>query len=248
MKTYQLQVFKFYILFALCLWITTACDKEELPVKEEPTLPWTTINFNPDVSYGSMTDQDGNTYKTVIIGNQEWMAENLRTTSYNDGTPIQNITFNWARASNGDLRTDSAYCVYNFSANQDTIAVYGLLYNWYAVNTGKLAPHGWHVPSYDEWKTLIDYLGGYSTAAPKLQESGKSHWLDTRNNASNETGFTALPCGMVRDRFEQIGECAYWWSSTKLTNADNAAWYFNLYGQLMYIHKELGFSVRCLRD
>ena len=81
MKTYQLQVFKFYILFALSLGITTACDKEEPPVEEEPTLPWTTINFNPDVNYGSMTDQDGNTYKKVLNGNQERMGENIRTTT-----------------------------------------------------------------------------------------------------------------------------------------------------------------------
>ena len=88
-----------------------------------------------------MTDQDGNFYKTVTIGTQTWMAENLRTMKYNDGTNIPLVTSGiaWNNLNTG------AYCNYNNTTNSDTIATYGRLYNWYAVNTGKLAPKGWHV-------------------------------------------------------------------------------------------------------
>ncbi len=113
------------------------------PIVDNPT--------DSDITYGTVTDQDGNEYKTVTIGTQTWMAENLRTTKYNDSTSIPNIT----SASMWQNSTTGAYCNYNNTTDIDTIVTYGSLYNWYAVNTGKLAPKGWHVATNEEYSTLI---------------------------------------------------------------------------------------------
>ncbi len=133
------------LIMVLFLVFASSCQKDD----NESSSSNSTAVFNPDVIYGTMTDQDGNVYKTVTIGTQTWMAENLRTTTYNNGTTIPNITNvnEWASLITG------AYCNYNNTTSTDTITTYGRLYNWYAVNTGKLAPDGWHVPTNEE-----DYL------------------------------------------------------------------------------------------
>jgi len=208
----------------------------------------TTAVFNSSVSYGTMTDQDGNVYKTVKIGTQTWMAENLRTTKYRDGTAIPNVTDNTAWFA---LKT-GAYCSYNNSAKPDTIATYGCLYNWYAVNTGKLAPKGWHVPTDVEWTTLTDYLGGESVAGGKLKETGTTHWNSPNTRVTNETGFTALPGGhRYSGAFVDIGGDGSWWSATE--NDANVAWFWYMFynGNYVFRHnysKERGFSIRCVRD
>lgn len=209
----------------------------------------TTAEFNPSVTYGTMTDQDGNVYKTVTIGTQTWMAENLRTNKYNDGTAIPNITDDdeWRGLSTG------AFCNYNNTINTDTIATYGRLYNWFAVNTGKLAPKGWHVPTDAEWSALTTYLGGESVAGGKLKEIDTTHWASPNTSATNESGFTALPGG-YRDytgTYDDIGFGGYWWSATESTAA--SAWGRVMDGNYSYVvrdsyGKEVGFSVRCVRD
>jgi uncharacterized protein (TIGR02145 family) len=136
-----------------------------------------------------VTDIDGNVYNTVTIGDQVWMAENLKTTKLNDGTSISNAIDNIAWAS---LSTPG-YCW--FINNRATYEIYGALYNWYAVYTDKLCPTGWHVPSNSEWTTLTDHLGGAEVAGGKLKESGSSHWASPNTGATNVTGFTALPGG-----------------------------------------------------
>ncbi|UCE18461.1 MAG: hypothetical protein JSV84_16660 [Gemmatimonadota bacterium] len=114
----------------------------------------------------TVTDIDGNVYKVVTIGDQIWMAENLKTTKFSDGEPIPNVTDNSEWCS----RVTPAYCWYNNnSSNRDTL---GGLYNWYAVNTGKLAPTGWHIPSEAEWNILISYLGGETVAGSRLADIG----------------------------------------------------------------------------
>ncbi|HLO59887.1 MAG TPA: fibrobacter succinogenes major paralogous domain-containing protein [Bacteroidales bacterium] len=196
-----------------------------------------------------MTDQDGNVYKTVTIGTQTWMAENLRTTKYNDGTVIPNVTANneWAALTTG------AYCNYKNTTYIDTIATYGRLYNWYAVNTGKLAPNGWHVPTDAEWRTLTTFLGGDIVSGGKLKETGTTHWLSPNTRATNETGFTALPGGN-RDydgTFLCIGSHGRWWSATEGDATE--AWTRNMltFDSNVYTSdnlKELGYSVRCVKD
>jgi uncharacterized protein (TIGR02145 family) len=160
--------------------------------------------------YGSVTDIDGNVYKTVTIGSQNWMAENLRVTKYNDGTPIQYITDDteWLDNALG------AYCAYNNTTDTDTIYKYGYLYNSYAVNTGKLAPEGWHIPTDEEWEELTTYLGGIEVAGRKLKEGGTSHWNSPNTGATNESGFTALPGGYRWDRFDDMGEIGLFYSAT----------------------------------
>jgi len=147
------------------------------------------IIFNPDCTYSSMTDIEGNVYKTIKIGTQIWMAENLKTTKYNDGTSIPLVGDCYWRNL-----TTPGYCWYN----NDSIIykkLYGAIYNWFTINTGKLAPAGWHVPSEEEWTKLITYLGGEEVAGGKMKESGITHWSIPNESATNESGFTALPSG-----------------------------------------------------
>lgn len=229
------------------LVFASSCEKDD-----NSTNGKTTAVFNPAVSYGTMTDQDGNVYKTVAIGTQTWMAENLRTTTYNDGTAIQNVTDNDSWAS-----STGAYCNYNNTTVTDTIATYGRLYNWYAVNTGKLAPKGWHVPTDAEWTTLTTYLGGESVSGGKLKETGTTHWISPNTGATNETGFTALPGGFRRSNgtFSDIGGCGSWWSATEYYEAA-LAWYREMFctgrgfyrDRIKYDYMGIGYSVRCVRD
>jgi uncharacterized protein (TIGR02145 family) len=196
----------------------------------------------------SIIDADGNVYTSVIIGTQVWLVENLKTTRYKDGTSIQNITDKNTWSNSITL----GYCWYdNNISNKDT---YGALYNWYALNTGKLCPTGWHVPSEAEWTTLITYLDGESIAGGKLKEVGTTHWTSP-NNATNETGFTALPGG-YRHRdgvFRDLGSLGYWWSATELDVDSTWAWFHEMSYFVTDIflnnqYKKDGFSIRCVKD
>ena len=132
---------------------------------------------------------------------------------------------------------------------------YGALYNWYAVNTGKLCPTGWHVPNINELTTLIEYLGGENVAGGKLKETGTIHWRSPNTGATNSSGFTALPGGYRTSTsltpFGSVGYTGYWWCSTEVSF--NAAWEYTLYSDAVTIskisdYKLLGLSVRCLKD
>jgi len=204
---------------------------------------------NEDIP-AEIKDADGNLYTSVIIGLQEWLVENLKTTRLNDGTDIPLVTDNteWQQL------TTAGYCYYN---NDETTYkdAYGALYNWFAVNSGKLCPTGWHVPAKSEWETLIDYLGGSSVAGGKLKETGTDHWNNPNTGATNETGFTALPGG-YRNALLTFGEIqgyGAWYTSTSDEGNSNYAWYsvmdylsaeayFNNY------YKKNGLSVRCIKD
>lgn len=195
----------------------------------------------------SVKDVDGNMYKTVKIGNQWWMAENLKTTKYNDGTSIPLVTDNTAWGALSSPR----YCWYNNDvSNKNT---YGALYNWFVVNTGKLAPVGWHVPTVAEWTILTDYLGGVNIAGGKLKEAGTSHWQSPNQGATNETGFTALPGGYRSSNgtFELLGGYGDFWQSTgyDATNAYYRVFYPVGVSVPSSTHpKVFGDSVRCVKD
>lgn len=249
-KKQNFSIFPFLIM-VLFLVFASSCEKDEDndPGLNNPTNGKTTAVFNPDVSYGTMTDQDGNVYKTVTIGTQTWMAENLRTTKYNDGTAIHNI----ADADEWVAITTGGYCSYNNTTSTDTIATYGRLYNWYAVNTGKLAPEGWHVPTDAEWTTLTDYLGGISVAGGKLKETGTTHWDSPNDETTNKTGFTAHPGGfrLTDGAFSSIGIVGYWWSDAEYGTVTAWGRHMGYDGSNVYrydYYKKLGFSVRCVRD
>lgn len=230
--------------FIVIMVLLYACDEMNFGTNNK-----TSAEFNPSITYGSMTDQDGNVYKTVTIGTQTWMAENLRTTKYNDGTKISKVT----KSSDWKDLTNGAFCTYNNTTNADTIATYGRMYNWYAVITGKLAPKGWHIPTNDEWATLYNYLGGENIAGSKLKESGTTHWLYSNMVGTNSSGFTALPGGIRYNsgKFDYIGNTGYWWSITDFYASD--AWFHYItyndnYATKNYDFKMLGISVRCLKD
>lgn len=206
------------------------------------------INFNPALSYHYASDIDGNSYKTIVIGTQTWMAENLKTTKFRNGDPIPQVTENvrWKNLTSG------GYCNYNNEAVFSDL--YGRLYNWFAVNDNRnLAPEGWHVATDAEWITLINFLGGNEIAGSKLKESGIVHWIPPNSNATNESGFTALPGGMVLtgNGYLGIGTNCLWWSATEV-DADYATYWeltssynwFNRYGY----NKTDGHSVRCIKN
>ncbi len=192
---------------------------------------------------GKMSDIVGNEYATVTIGSQTWMAENLRTTKYNDGKPIPNVIDDVAW--NG--LTSDAYCFFlNDSTNKVT---YGAYYNWNTVNTGKLCPTGWHVPSDKEWRNLTDFLGSETIAGSAMKAT--SSW--SRNGSGTDrSGFSALPLGYrnAKGLFSAQGTSTYWWSSTP--SSENA-WYTVLFSKdgtayKYYGEKKSGFSVRCLKN
>lgn len=194
-----------------------------------------------------VTDIDGNNYTTVTIGTQEWLKENLKTTKLTDGTPISLITDNTAWMNT----TSAAYCWYN---NDQALngSVYGALYNWYTVNTNKLCPNGWHVPSNTEWQTLVDYLGGASEAGNKLKEAGTAHWYLPNTGATNESGFTALPGGQrgAGGIFDIIKGSATFWTSTEVSATNAMVWalfYHSGFCQNVGDGKEAGKSVRCIK-
>jgi uncharacterized protein (TIGR02145 family) len=203
-----------------------------------------------DVTPPTVSDIDGNTYHMVTIGTQTWMVENLRTTRYNDGASITNVM----EDTTWEYLTTPAWCTYNNTTNIANIHAYGRLYNWYAVNTGKLAPKGWHVPSNEEWNVLLDYLGGDSIAGDKLKEAGADHWQGPNPYATNESGFTALPGGwryFHDGSFNYFGEEGCWWSSSDYS-ASGASYLALFYNEskvyLWGYNKSFGYSVRCLRD
>ena len=205
------------------------------------------LSFTTQKEIGTITDIDNNVYHTITIGTQVWLVENLKTTKYNDGKAIALITDNtkWSNLST------AGYCWYN---NNETIYknLYGTIFNWYAVNSGNLCPAGWHVPSDSEWMVLSGYLGP-KTAGEKIKESGTTHWNSPNANATNETGFTALPGGSRNNTgvFNYQGFVGYWWTSTERDSTKAWSRYLSTYGSEIYSiggPKESGYSVRCLRD
>jgi uncharacterized protein (TIGR02145 family) len=215
------------------------------------------IKYGSDLNFISKTytDADGNNYVAIEIGNQVWMSENLKTTKYNDNTNIAPITMN----------INGKYCWYNNDENKYKVP-YGALYDWYAVNTGKLCPIGWHVPSLIEWRTLIQYTGNASLAGRNLKEAGTSHWPYPNSEAKNEIGFTGLPGGIhtlgnINSSFTNINILGDWWSADQIILDPNygggwesAGYYFELYYKSNAAstgsaqQKHYGLSVRCIRD
>ena len=219
-------------------------------------------------SAGTVTDTDGNVYQTVRIGTQVWTVENLRVTKYNDGTaiPFDTSSITW-----GNLSTP-AYCYYNNTTNADSIKKYGALYNWYSVNTKKLAPAGWHVPTDSEWEVMQSYLvmHGYnydgttdtSTNKIAMALAAKTDWHSYTGGAgfpgnnltkNNSSGFSALPGGfrIFYGTFNCLGYNGYWWSATE--NDASSAWNRYLFYDLDYLYrydfgKSCGFSVRLVRN
>ena len=199
---------------------------------------------------GTFTDaRDGRNYRTVKIGSQTWMAENLQAAEYRNGDPIPNVTINakWIELQSG------AWC--EFGNSPENGKIYGKLYNYYAVRDPRgIAPEGWHVPTAAEWQVLLDFLGGAVEAGGKLKEAGTAHWAAPNAGATNEAAFSSLPGGCCyggMEQFYDLGKIGYFWTSTPADGSDAAH-------RIMYNHnnsvasyngnRRVGYSVRCVKD
>nr|WP_121273630.1 FISUMP domain-containing protein [Pedobacter schmidteae] len=204
------------------------------------------IIINPPVQEQTVTDVDGNVYKTIKIGTQTWMMENLKTTRYRDGTPIPNLTD--PAAWSADLA--GAYCNYdNNPANANT---YGRLYNWDAThNIHQLAPTGWHVPTEAEWAILYAYIGGTRESGLRIQDTRQGYWAN-QVVANNETKFSGLPGGIRTDAglYAKLSWDGIWWTDTRLGTVTAVAYdlYAKGYIERLEAKRASGFSVRCIKD
>ncbi len=203
----------------------------------------------------SVSDVDGNVYQTVTICNQTWTKSNLNVSRYRNGDEIPQVT----DQTQWDNLTTGAWCYYNNDPANG--AIYGKLYNWYAVHDSRgLAPLGWHIPTDVEWTSLSDCLGGGSISGAAMKETGTNHWISPNSDATNTSGFTALPGGFrygipgqtgINFTFGNIGEVTIWWSSTDAPQYNAlTAWSFGIYGGTTardHDTKKLGVSVRCIK-
>jgi uncharacterized protein (TIGR02145 family) len=244
----------------LSITLLTACKKESSVQDNKNTISTSTENTIKDI--------EGNTYKTVKIGTQTWMAENLKVSKYNNGISLPNITDSAAWSK----KTIGAYCNYD----NDTFIgeIYGKLYNWYTIASNNICPTGWHVPSQKDWQKLIHNLGGDSTIASfttnwqnamdtivynKLRETGSTHWFSEyfqyyNKDATNTSGFTALPAGYKIDSYEGLNYATIWWSSTiengqinpPIIDIEEKRLFFD--SEPINSYKNAGFSIRCIKD
>jgi uncharacterized protein (TIGR02145 family) len=205
---------------------------------------------NASKIYGTIKDVDGNSYKTIQIGTQTWMAENLKTTRYRNNTQIPNTTdaTQWTNLKSG------ARCSYQNQTSND--CPNGKMYNWYAaVNSNKICPEGWHIPSDDEWETLSNYLGGEDEAGGKMKTTGTKYWYYLNIGATNSSGFSAVASGgrYEEGNFRHLGLDIHFWSSTGESNLSDKAYYRdidNTSGMLVRdtYPKYYGFYIRCVKD
>ena len=203
---------------------------------------------NSNLTYGTMTDQEGNVYKTIQIGTQTWMAENLKTTIYRNGDLIPSLatgSSNWRETSNG---------TWGYYKNDSTRnCPYGKLYNWYTVSDNRnICPSGWHIPTDGEWNTLEIFLGGTALAGSKLKSAGTAHWPSKNTDATNSSGFSALATGFrsFSGGDADPGKTGYWSSTTEISNY---AWmrtvnYASPEIFRISLHARSGLYVRCLKD
>lgn len=229
--------YKLLVVAGLLLVLATSCSEKGLLQEKSASL-----------NFGTMKDQDSNTYKTIKIGSQVWMAENLRTTKYTDGTPIPNIV------DDKDFHNMTTGALCNYNNDPITGDTYGCLYNWYAVSSShKIAPDGWHVPTEKDWAVLSNFLGGDNIAGGKMKEIGSNHWDTTNIGASDMYGFSALPAGARAENgeFSFLGTAGYWWSSSEGNNKSALLrGTANSAGSLLllYYFKDYGFSIRLVKD
>jgi uncharacterized protein (TIGR02145 family) len=202
-----------------------------------------------DDTTSDVIDKDGNVYKTITISGQVWLAENLKSTKYQNGDLIGTTP-----SPSTDITGESTpKYQWPSGGNESSVSTYGRLYTWYAVNDSRnVCPAGWHVPNNIELSTLMSNLGGDDIAGSKLKENGTTHWASPNTDATNESGFTALPGGYrgYEGIYHYIGYTGYWWSDTE--NDANSAWYRGLYYNGAYDHnlsnsKKAGFAVRCIK-
>ena len=243
------------IAIMLCgfLFLFSSCG-----TKNEPEIVQS-ILFNPNLTYNTVTDIDGNIYKTIVIGTQTWMAENLKVTKYRNGVAIPNVTSNtaWSKLTTG------AWCTYGNTLTADSIVKFGRLYNGFAIyDSRNIAPTGWHVATDAEWKTLVTYVSTHLGTSTSIGQAlaGTNSWgvgevlgsdrINYNLSSNNSTGFTAIAAGgrTADGTFHAIDGNAYWMTST-----NGIEWWTS------YSRKDIsestggaidatGYSVRCVKD
>lgn len=203
----------------------------------------------------NVSDVDGNTYKTIILGSQTWMAENLKTTKYRNGNSINTTT-----SKNQNISSESAP-KYQWAYNgiDSLVDVYGRLYTWYTVvDSRKLCPSGWHVPTENEWSLLIEFM--HNIEGSRLKEAGTNHWtefnFDTKNESQPPSGFNALPGGerTLKGEFYELNRFGFWWTSTIIDDKKSPlAYYKRMENSSRFVYTDFekmgfGLSVRCIKD
>jgi uncharacterized protein (TIGR02145 family) len=227
----------FTVIVIICFY---SCDTKE-PI------------LNPDYTgqIGQLTDIQGNVYKTIGIGSQIWMAENLRTTQLDNGQLLPNVK----DESIWHYFKTSGYCYYN----NDSVHYhknYGPLYNFFVVNTDSICPVGWHVPSEEDWQILADYLGGTKVAGGKLKDFYGDYWKSPNPCITNNFNFFALPGGYRKfdtGQFSDKGYKGYWWTSTTVPKNEGQSWVMTLSNENKYLvtnyrYKNEGVSLRCIKN
>lgn len=230
-----------FLLAAMLFFVS--CDKEE------------NGDTGDSVTYGSVTDVDGNRYKTIVINDQEWMAENLRTTHFDNGTAIPNVTDDneWSNLST------AAYCWYDNDASYKD--EYGAIYNWHAVgHPGGLCPQGWRVARNEDWNNLMFFLGaeghdGKEGKALKTTSGWDTHSNGRDGNGTDKYHFSALPGGFRHGSSGMTvgaGTNAHFWSSSISDPAETAAWTRSIYNNVDNVRvnstsHEVGYYVRCIK-
>lgn len=202
-----------------------------------------------DTIDSKVSDIDGNEYNTVTIGTQTWMTEDLKTTKYNDGTAIHQLTPSerdcWYGNPNCNFYTGPYYM-------NTTTTVQGIAYDYGAVYSGKLAPKGWHVPSNEDMATLVEYLGGSHVAGGKLKESGITHWQSPNTGATNDSGFSAIPAYTNKVAFDNDGTAVNYWSVDYISGQGGQLWIlYNNSSQIIQsysIYSNDAFTVRCIKN
>jgi len=240
----------FLSLIGLTILTIAGCKKQDIHIINPDDKGYTTAIFTPEKTYGTVTNIDGNTYKTIVIGTQTWMAENLRTTHYLNGDSIPGVSNNlqWSYLYSG------ACCAINNTRNKDSIATFGLLYNWYATaDIRKLAPAGWHIPTSEEWGILTQLERSIGKAGNKLKEKGTMHWKVDSTGTTNESGFTALPGGYrnIGGISSSLTTNGFWWQSNE-SNSSNANSILMVSGYgiaiTMISSKNYGCAIRCIKN
>ncbi len=237
--------------------ILNDCFSEDIYGCTDPTA----LNYNPEANIddggceyeGFVIDIDGNVYSTIMVGDQEWMAENLKVTRYRNGDPLIDVPdeeqWNWMY--------NGAYCSNENDDNNESS--FGYLYNWYAVDDDRgVCPENWHVPTLEEWQNLVEDFGGNDVAGAHLKatgtlEGGDGLWHEP-NPSTNESGFTALPGGYRNGSyFESVGSRVYFWSSTRYQVVGQYSHYIKLNNYdtsatISYFEWHKGLSIRCVSD
>jgi uncharacterized protein (TIGR02145 family) len=234
----------------------TACIKEEEPPSDKQLVTAVSLVFpkvesdedsNPDLEYGSVTDIDGNIYKTIQIGYQTWLADNLKVTKYNDGSQIY-YESNGGPAGYTDWfgLEKGAYCW--FDNDPDTYRRLGAIYNWKAVESGKLCPAGWHVPEYSEWTELATSLGG--VVAPFSEETDNAYISYVSEGRIREYGFNPIVGGCLHG-FGFLGPSGsyyFWWTATPYIKYNFPYAFIFSFSIISDEPQSYGYNVRCVKD